>query len=312
MRTPAWSVIVALALTALACKKSDKKPAPAPSAPAVAPTPAPAPTPTPEGAIAKPFLYEAQKGEAKLYLLGTIHLGIDADKQLPPWVFAALDGAPAFAMEADITDPGMIALLIRKDGGRLSTELGPEDWNLLREAIGPSLAEGMDQMKPFAALSTLATKDLPMTPPMDMTLHSRAKAAGKRLVYLETVADQLAAIEPFATAADIRALLRNRDQAKTQSGKMLADYAAGDGEALAAMFSDQTMWIAAGRDPARFGEFIEATMGKRNRSWVPKLIELAGSGGAFVAVGAAHLVGPDNVLGLLTAEGFTVRRVTGP
>ncbi len=315
-----WSLLAALAIALAACKGSGDKPAPAPGtaapAPATAPAPpaaAPAPpAPTPAGAIAKPFLYEAQKGTAKVYLFGTIHLGVDADKQLPPWVFATLDAQPAFAMEADLTDPSMILLLMRKDGGKLSAELGPEDWQLLRDAIGPALADGMDGMKPFAALSTLATKDLPMTPPMDMTLHGRAKAAGKRLVYLETVADQLAAIEPFATAADIRALLRNRDQAKTQSAKMLADYVAGDDGAMAALFDDKTMWIAAGRDPATFGEFITASMTKRNRAWVPKIIELAEAGGGFVAVGAAHLVGPDNVLGMLTAEGFTVRRVTGP
>jgi uncharacterized protein YbaP (TraB family) len=126
------------------------------------------------------------------------------------------------------------------------------------------------------------------------------------------VADQLAAIEPFATAADIRALLRNRDRAKTQSAQMLADYVAGDDRAMAALFDDKTMWIAAGRDPATFGEFITASMTKRNRAWVPKIIEVAEAGGGFVAVGAAHLVGPDNVPDLLTAAGFTVTPVTGP
>ncbi|MBK9030282.1 MAG: TraB/GumN family protein [Myxococcales bacterium] len=78
------------------------------------------------------------------------------------------------------------------------------------------------------------------------------------------------------------------------------------------MFDDKTLWIAAGRDPARFGDFLEATLGRRNRSWVAPLTEMAAAGDGFVAVGAGHLVGPDNLPDLLTAAGFEVHRVTGP
>lgn len=310
------ATLIALALGALvACKSAPKPPPPPPpSAAPAADSWAPAPSATPPTAAGPitPFFYRAEKGGHALYLLGTIHVGVDALTELPPWVLAQLDAAPAFAMETDLSDPSTVTLLVRTDGKTLAGELGDADWERLRQALGPALADGMNSMKPFAALSALSMKDLPMTAPMDMTLLSRAKAAGKRLVYLEPVADQLAAVEPYATAADIKALLDHAAEAKADTLKLVTAYRAGDAAGLRAMFDDKTLWIAAGRDPARFGDFIEATLGKRNRSWVPHLAAMADAGGGFVAVGAGHLVGPDNVPDLLAAAGFTVTRVTGP
>jgi uncharacterized protein YbaP (TraB family) len=48
----------------------------------------------------------------------------------------------------------------------------------------------------------------------------------------------------------------------------------------------------------------------RNRSWIPALEKAHAAGGAFVAVGALHLVGEGSVVELLRARGFTVERAT--
>ena len=315
MRSAVLGLVAALAFvtTAAACK-GDSKPKAAPAAPTPATDPwagVDAP-PAPAEAAAVPLMWEATKDGKTLYLFGTIHVGVDALTQLPPWVLAKLDAAPAFAMETDISDPGVVKLLVRTDGKTLEGELGPTDWARLREALGPALADGMNGMKPFAAMSALALKDLPMTAPMDSVLLARAQKAGKRIVFLETVAAQLAAIEPYATAADIKAILDHAAEARGQSRAMIAAYLAGDAKALAALFDDQTFWVAAGRDPATYGAFVESTLTRRNRSWIAPLTAMAESGGGFVAVGAGHLVGPDHVPGMLAAAGFTVRRIEAP
>lgn len=313
MRTP----LVALVVTAAALVACKREPRPAQEAPAPAPVAADpwvstTPPPAPKPVIAKPFFFSATKGGNTLYLLGTMHIGIDADRQLPSWVMAKLDAGHAFAMETDISDPSVVKLLVRTDGKKLSDELSPEDWAKLKAALGDQVAEGMNGMKPFAALTTLAMKDLPMTAPMDSVLVARAQAAGKPIVYLEKVEAQLAAIDPFATAADVHALLANQEYSRAQSLQMVKDYTAGDAAALVRLFDDKTLWLAAGRDPATYGEFLDATLTRRNRSWVAPLEQMAAAGGGFVAVGAAHLVGPNNVPDLLAAAGFTVARVTGP
>jgi uncharacterized protein len=58
-----------------------------------------------------------------------------------------------------------------------------------------------------------------------------------------------------------------------------------------------------------FPESHEVLIAARNRRWagtIETLLTTAGS--AFVVVGAAHLVGPDNVLELLEARGYAVTR----
>jgi uncharacterized protein YbaP (TraB family) len=49
---------------------------------------------------------------------------------------------------------------------------------------------------------------------------------------------------------------------------------------------------------------------ERNRAWLTKIEALFDrQGRAFVVVGAAHLVGPDGLLAMLTAKGFTVQQM---
>jgi uncharacterized protein YbaP (TraB family) len=49
---------------------------------------------------------------------------------------------------------------------------------------------------------------------------------------------------------------------------------------------------------------------ERNKNWLPKIEALfAARGRALVVVGAAHLVGPDGVLAMLKAKGYTVEQL---
>ena len=54
-----------------------------------------------------------------------------------------------------------------------------------------------------------------------------------------------------------------------------------------------------------------ATFTVRNRAWLERLLPELRRGGAFVAVGLAHLVGEGSLLALLRAEGLVIERVTG-
>lgn len=265
---------------------------------------------TPAVVIDKPFLWKVEKDGATSWLFGTIHLGVNADKQLPPVVFERLKEAKVFAMEADTSDPALALAMRRADGGSLRADLGPDHWKKLEDAIGASVAQSLDAMKPFAVMTVLIARDLPMTLPMDRVLMERAQEAGKPVHYLEQAVDQIAMIDPWMSAGDVKALLDNRDIARNLAAKMLDAYKAGDAPALGAMFDDQTLWIAAGRKPSTFPAYLDAILGKRNRAWIPQIEKLHGEGGAFVAVGAGHLVGPANVVDLLAERGFTVTRVT--
>jgi uncharacterized protein YbaP (TraB family) len=263
--------------------------------------------------IQKPFLWKAEKGGTTSWLFGTIHLGVNAETQLPPWVMDKIGGVGSFVMEVDTSDPGAVAAAFqRTDGGSLRADLGPAHWKKLEDAIGARLAAGFDGMKPFAAMTVLLAKDLPMTPAMDGVFSSRAKAAGKPIHHLETAVEQIAMIDPWMGTADLKAQLDHPDLARASAQKLLEAYKAGDGAALGAMFDDQTLWLAAGRKPETHPAYLDALLGKRNRAWAPQIARLHDEGGVFVAVGAGHLVGRDNLLDLLAADGFTLTRVGGP
>ena len=321
MRARHLALIVSLAaaFATAGCKRSAKESVPATGSTATAPTTGAgvaaddpwAPKTTAPPLIERPLFWAATKDGKTTYLLGTIHLGINADAQLPAFVKSRLDGARAFAMEADIHDPKLLGLLQRTDGGSLQLDLGPDYWAKLEAAIGADMARGVDKMKPFAVMTVLEAKFLPMTLPMDSVLETRATDAKKVIVYFEEGARQLEIVEPFMTAAEVKAFLDNLDYARTQSAELLAAYQRGDEVTLAKQFEDQTLWRAAGRDPAQFPAFIDALLATRNASWIPAIEKLHAEGGGFVAVGAGHLVGPASVLELLRARGFTITRVTG-
>jgi hypothetical protein len=52
------------------------------------------------------FLWKIDKDGKSSWLFGTIHVGVDARKELPAGVWAAMNGAPCFVME---TDPGTVS-----------------------------------------------------------------------------------------------------------------------------------------------------------------------------------------------------------
>ncbi|MBK6848879.1 MAG: TraB/GumN family protein [Proteobacteria bacterium] len=49
---------------------------------------------------------------------------------------------------------------------------------------------------------------------------------------------------------------------------------------------------------------------QRNLAWLPQVEALLrGSEAAFVAVGISHVLGPEGLVALLSARGYSVRRV---
>ena len=92
---------------------------------------------------------------------------------------------------------------------------------------------------------------------------------------------------------------------KTNVQKMLAAYRAGDLEALEEMTNDPEAWGS----QADAKQNMELMLFKRNEDWIPKLEVMFASKSAFVAVGAAHLIGERGLIHLLRAKGYTVERI---
>lgn len=261
--------------------------------------------------LPKPIFFAAHKGEHTLYLFGTIHVGAQPSV-IPAWVLARLDAAPAFAMETDTSDPALARALDRTDGRSLDAELGADTWAKLEAAVGTAIAGRLRSMKVSAALVVLDMRGIARTEPMDPFLLARAQQGKKEIVYLEPALKQLALLDRWMDARSLRAALDAPDLQRAGTVKMLNAYAAGDTDALAALFRDTTMMAKAGWTPAEMAQYTKDLLDDRNASWVPALDAMVAKGDGFVAVGAGHLVGPAGVPSLLARDGFTVERMVAP
>lgn len=319
------ALFVGLAFALVACKQSappptpETKPVPAqpqaappaaapaqPQAKAADPWSKPAPKKDP---LAKPLFWSIEKDGKTSYALGTIHLGVDAEARLPQIVWDRLDGAPAFAMETDLTDPALQKVL-ECVGCSLKKELGPVYWKKLEGAITPEVAARIDPMKPMVAATMMSMRGLPMTTQMDTLLLARAQNAKKNVVFLEEAAVEAAILEKWMNVKALKQMLDDLDSADKHTKQMLDAYLTGDEAAMVKLSADERgEALKHGYSAKEYDESLQDMLYGRNASWIPAIEKAHAAGGVFIAVGAMHLVGPKSVLELLGKKGYKVTRV---
>lgn len=249
------------------------------------------------------------QGVAPSYLFGTCHLGVTLDRALPADQRSALDTARVVALEIDLSTPidplRVISRLMLPDSQSLRLLVGEETWNVLvhREPLARLPWMVIDRMHPFVVLEMLSVADshAPHTQNasegMDSAIGRAAVAHGARMVGLETVDEQTAMIRGLSPAAyvpEIRSALTHATAIGTSMRSLFYACAWGDDATLARLTS---------RMP-------DALLTVRNAAWLPRVEGLVRDGGAFVAVGAGHLVGPSGLVASLTAHGFRVERLS--
>jgi len=260
-----------------------------------------------------PFLWKAEKDGKAVYLLGTIHIGVEPAR-LPPLVWDRLAAAKAFAMEIDIASVNPMDLLKpRKDGKTVEEDLGPEHWKKLQDRLGPAVAQSMNGLESSLIAELLQVQLLPPTTPMELALIEKAKAAKLQMVYLEKAELQQALLEKWFDTRMLKEMLDNFDEMKEQSTELKAAYEAGDAARVEALSSDEEGWLESGRTQKELDQMNEDLLFGRNASWIPAIEKLAADGtDAFIAVGVAHLLGDKSVLDLLAKDGYTITRLEVP
>lgn len=267
-------------------------------------------------AAAEPALWVIKDADSTIYLFGTVHVL----KPQVQWRSAKVDAALAQADElvTEIRDPDDAAAaqpLIRKYGidptHPLSTKLPAAEKARVAAAV-TSLGlppTALEPFRPWMAALTLTVAPLVKAgydpkSGVDTLLLARARADGKGLGALETMEQQLrffADLPPDVELAFLKSTLDDIDEGPGALDRMVEAWAAGDTEALEAVFVTEMR-----RDyPALYEKLVV----ERNRDWAMQLKDkLAGRGVSFVAVGAGHLVGPDSVQADLRRLGVVAER----
>lgn len=258
--------------------------------------------------LPKPLLWSVEKDGKTDYILGTMHTGVDPETRLPDIVWSELDKAKTFAMETNLSEAGKLEVK-RSDGTTLEHELGPEYWKKLQAALGVDKAGALRGYKAMIPVTMLSLRGLPATAPMDGALYGRAINEHKEIVYLEDITLQGAVLEKWMDGKALKDMLDDLDIGDKRAKDMLDAYVAGDEARIEALSNEERDdFLRHGRTQKEYDEQMEDILYKRNASWIPTLERI--HGGAFVAVGAMHLVGKRSVLDLLQQKGYKVTRIT--
>ena len=267
---------------------------------------------------AKPALWRVYDHDTNIYLFGTVHLLPPGTTWLTPAIDKATREAGALVVETIIDDKNprafaaeLARLSIRPGLPPIIERVPPEKRDALRAAITKSgIPEAaLNNMETWAAafaLLQLQFKELGVSgnDGVELNLRKAFAAAGKPIEQLESNSQQLGFFDGLPEAAQ-RELLEGAIEApaaaKKQFDAMLAAWISGDVEAIGRTFNAEFK-----NSP----DLKAALISRRNAHWAWWLhSRLAKPGTIFVAVGAGHLAGEDNVLEMLKKRGLKVRRV---
>jgi uncharacterized protein YbaP (TraB family) len=248
------------------------------------------------------------------WVVGSLHMLTADAYPLPPALTAAFAASDTLMEEADpdeLTSAAFAASVMGRalylDGRSIEEDVSADTFRLIADRgarLGLSI-EVLRRMRPWMVATTLQALELRQAGfdpalGLDVHFHRLAKESGKQFVALETGLEQVSYLESLGPEfAD--ALIRENTQAAEaqvlEVRTIAAAWRAGDASAL------DKLILGSMRDaPAIYKSLIV----ERNRAWMPKIERCFASSRCFVVVGAGHLVGPDGLVNVLRARGYTV------
>lgn len=266
-----------------------------------------------------PALWVIRDADSTLYLYGTIHLRRPGEPWADDRVRAALASAQEVWTELEInaeTEAAMQPLVMRLGMNTpdrpLSSFLTPAQ----NERLGAALVKlglppnGLEPLRPWLAGITIGVLSLVQAgydpnAGVDRQVVAAAAANGSTPRWFETAEEQLNFFATLPEAVQVQFLVDGvdeLDEGVAMLNRMDAAWNAGD---MAALEADMVAEMR-----TAYPELYDVILTQRNVRWTETLTqELAGSGVDFVAVGAAHLVGPESVVAMLAARGIVAERV---
>jgi uncharacterized protein YbaP (TraB family) len=161
-----------------------------------------------------------------------------------------------------------------------------------------------NKTKPFFVYSQLMQVDLAkdMGDALDLYLLKMSRKAGKKAFGIEKLADQIGAIDQISLREQCDMMMKFIDDTTTESDnleELIKTYMSADLDKMLELMQDSAM-------PAKFNQ---AFLIDRNIGMTKSIIKISRQQSTFHAIGAAHLGGPDGVIALLRAKGYTVEPV---
>jgi uncharacterized protein YbaP (TraB family) len=271
----------------------------------------------PAAVIAHPALWVVKDADTTIYLFGTVHLMPSDASWHDPTLDQAMADSRTLYIELTDDDPANMTALVLRYGmdatHPLSSQLSQSEahrLDLLANKLGvPGGMQTLNVMRPWLAALTLAVTPLlkaGLDPKhgVDKQLKAQMSAAGKPVLGLETAEQQirfLADMPRMIELALLRSTMRDANKGPFRLTELIDAWKAGDVDAIARI----------GNDDMRLHEpkLYQRLLVRRNQVWATKIAAmLQQPGTVFIAVGAAHLAGPDSVQVQLRKLGISAQR----
>jgi uncharacterized protein YbaP (TraB family) len=256
-------------------------------------------------------LWRISRGGHSSYLFGSLHIGKPDWAYPGPALQQAWKETEVLAVELDPADIGPALATLPPAQPLPPTLAARVEAQAAATCLPPGLLAAFPAMLQISTLMLMeARRDgFDAGFGQDMMLVTMAKAEGRPVQSLESVAEQLAALEP--TAAELPQVVDSalkqlqRGQVRAPLRKLADVWARGDMKAL----GDYERWCGCVSTAAERAWFKRVN-DDRNVPLAARIAALHGAGQRLlVAVGALHMSGPQALPRLLTQQGFTVETV---
>ena len=285
-----------------------------------------------------PVFYEVTGEDgARMYLLGTIHVGDDRTAYLPQVVTDAFDSADALAVEFDtedftesVTGSEELQELVAQayyysDGTGIANHLDSEIYAaaVLLMKVSGNYSSIAERMKPFVWSNTIENfylsqgRKLTSSKGVDSRLLRLAKGAGKEILNVESGEFQLQLLSGYSDPVQemmlVGTIAYSRGEYLQGIYELYECWCQGDEQALKeklAAISEEERAELDEDELAIYDEYHQKMETDRNAGMLEVAEGYLHSGKTvFYAVGLAHLLGEGGLVESLRAKGYTVTPV---
>src|SRR5712671_4546180 len=266
-------------------------------------------------AQARTFGWKVTGKGGVVYLIGSVHLLSKDSYPLNPAIEAAYKDADLLVEEVDMAemlDPnaqlGFLTRGMLPSATPLDKVISPATYALVTKRasdLGVPV-EPFKLLKPWMVALMLVQAEWQKAgfdPELGLDKHfyDRANAEGKTTQGLETAQYQISRLDDMTLEQQEHLLsesLKDLDAEKANRARLVESWRAGDVPGVERIVLSELK-----QEPLLYQRLLV----ERNRNWMPKIEALfARPRHAIVVVGAAHLVGPDGLIAMLRAKGYTV------
>lgn len=246
------------------------------------------------------------------YLFATIHFGSEAEQGINYADLAErISSSKTFVNEIDGDAPWLAEYADYRwmaVDSPLSRMIGRDSFDMARALLPSQRVQDLERSKPWAVLALLEARgESGHNDSMDSRLQRIAAEHGLPIVHLETMAEQLQALDcvPANEQAEVlRQRLAKPWVLTLESDRAMRFYRS---QNLMAWMEDLDRLD--GLD--EYAKPIEhrarlCLLEARNQRWLPIIEGLLQQGPSFIAVGAMHIAGPDGLVAALRRAGWRV------